>query len=107
MTGSNVKTLENDGSLTTLIKKLWEISWSMWEHRNGELANLECAASLQEHKRLDVLITNKFDDLSTLAKRDRRWFRRPKEVLFTEPIEHKQQWLESVHLARVKYTRRH
>jgi hypothetical protein len=25
--------------ITTLIKKLWEISWNMWEHRNGELAN--------------------------------------------------------------------
>jgi hypothetical protein len=93
--------------ITTLIKKLWEISWNMWEHRNGELANPECAASLREHERLDILITDEFDDLSTLAKRDRRWFRRPKEVLFTEPIEYKQQWLESVHLARVKYTRRH
>jgi hypothetical protein len=93
--------------VTTLIKKLWEISWNMWEHRNGELANPECAASLREHARLDILITDEFDDLSTLAKRDRRWFRRPKEVLFTEPIEYKQQWLESVHLARVKYTRRH
>ncbi len=93
--------------ITTLIKKLWEISWNMWEHRNGELANPECAASLREHVRLDILITDEFDDLSTLAKRDRRWFRRPKEVLFTEPIEYKQQWLESVHLARVKCARRH
>ena len=93
--------------VTTLIKKLWEISWNMWEHRSGELANPKCPASLREHARLDILITHEFDDLSPLAIRDRRWFRRPKEVLFTEPIEYKHQWLESVRLARAKYARRH
>ena len=92
--------------ITTLIKKLWQISWNMWEHRNGEFKNPESQASLREHNRLDALITTQFEDLSTLNKRDRRWFRRPKEVLFTEPIEYKQQWLESVRLARARYARR-
>ena len=92
--------------ITTLIKKLWQISWNMWEHRNGELKNPESQASLREHTRLDALITTQFEDLSTLNTRDRRWFRRPKEVLFTEPIEYKQQWLESVGLARARYARR-
>ena len=78
----------------------------MWEHRNGELKNPESQASLREHNRLDALITNAFEDLSTLNKRDRRWFRRPKEVLFTEPIEYKHLWLESVRLARARYARR-
>jgi hypothetical protein len=90
--------------ITTLIKKLWQISWTMWDHRNKESKNPESPDPLQAHNRLDALITQQYKDLSTLATRDRRWFRRPKEVLFTEPIEYKQQWLESVLLARARYT---
>jgi hypothetical protein len=38
----------------------------------------------QEHVRLDGLITTKYEDVSTLAIKDRCWFRHLKEVLFTE-----------------------
>jgi hypothetical protein len=34
--------------IMTLIKKLWEISWNMWEHRNGERTNPESPISLRE-----------------------------------------------------------
>jgi hypothetical protein len=90
----------------TLIKKMWEISWDMWKHRNDELANPQSIASLREHARLDVLITTEYENLFTLATKDRRWFRRPKELIFTEPILYKLQWIESVTLARVRYSRR-
>jgi hypothetical protein len=93
--------------VTTLIKKLWEISWDLWEQQNGELTNPASPASLREHARLGALIALDFQDQTTLATRDRRWFRRPKQVLFTETSEYKEQWLESVRLARAKYARRH
>jgi hypothetical protein len=64
---------------------------SITEHRNRALTNPESPASLREHNRLDALITHEYEDLSTLNTRDRRWFCHPKEVLFTEPIEYKQQ----------------
>jgi hypothetical protein len=90
--------------ITTLIKKLWEISWNMWEQRNGEVNNPESPASLREHVWLDALITTNYEDVSTLAIKDRRWFCCLKEeVLFTESLEYKQQWLESVHLERIQY----
>jgi hypothetical protein len=92
--------------ITTLIKKLWEISWNMWEQRNGELTDPASSASLREHARLDVKITYEYEDISTLYMKDRRWFRRPKEILFTESLEYKKQWLESVCLARTRYARR-
>ncbi len=92
--------------ITILIKKLWEISWNMWEQRNGEVNNPESPASLREHARLDALITTNYEDVSTFARKDRRWFRRLKEVLFTESLEYKHQWLESVRLARIRYARR-
>jgi hypothetical protein len=44
--------------VTTLIKKLWEISWNMWEQRNGELKNPESPASLRKHARLNAAIAH-------------------------------------------------
>jgi hypothetical protein len=92
--------------ITTLIKKLWEISWNMWEQRNGELNDPASPASLREHARLDAKIQHEYENVSQLYLKDRRWFRRPKEVLFTESLEYKTQWLESVCLARARYARR-
>jgi hypothetical protein len=91
--------------VTTLIKKLWEISWSMWEQRNGELTNPASPASLRKHARLDAAITHEYRDLTTLTQQDRRWFHRPKKILFTEALEYKQQWLESVSIARTRFAR--
>jgi hypothetical protein len=93
--------------LTTLIKKLWELSWNMWDQRNGDLHNPTSPATIREHARLDALITTEYIDTSTLSVKDRRWFRRPREVIFTESTEYKTQWLESVLLARARYARRH
>ncbi len=72
--------------LTTLIKKLWEISWNMCE-----LKNPASPAALGEHARLDAAIAQEYTDTIQLAQRDRGWFCRPKEVLFTEPLEYKHQ----------------
>ena len=78
----------------------------MWEHRNGELHDPTSPAALREHSRLDALITTEYQETRKLAKKDRRWFRRPLEVVCTEAINYKVQWLESVGLARARYARR-
>jgi hypothetical protein len=92
---------------TTLIKKLWEISWDMWEHRNGELHHPASPAAFREHARLDALITLEYANIRSLSRKDLRWFRRPQAVLVLEPIDYKLQWLESVRLARARFKRRH
>jgi hypothetical protein len=92
---------------TTLIKKLWEICWDMWEHRNGELHNPASPAALREHARLDALITLEYANIRRLFRKDLRWFRRPRDVLITETLDYKLQWLESVRLARARFHRRH
>jgi hypothetical protein len=92
---------------TTLIKKLWEVTWDMWEHRNAERISPTSPAALREHARLDVRIHAEYALPRLLSIKDRRWFIRPKEVLCTESIEYKLQWLESVTLARARYARRH
>jgi hypothetical protein len=86
---------------------MWEISWDMWEHRNDELINPTSPASLREHLRLDNLIRAEYAKPRRLLVKDKRWFKRTHEVLATEPIEYKKQWLESVTLARARYKRRH
>jgi hypothetical protein len=91
--------------ITTLIKKLREISWNMWKQRNGELKNPTSPANLRDHARLDADITIEYQDLITLTQWDRCWLRRPKEVMFTEPLEYKQQRLEPVRLACSRYER--
>jgi hypothetical protein len=82
--------------MTTLIKTLWDMSWDMWEQRNGEITNPESPASLQEHARLEALIIHEYDDILTLVFKDIRWFRRSKEVIASATIDYKKQWLELV-----------
>jgi hypothetical protein len=78
----------------------------MREQRNGEVNNLKSPASLREHAWLDALITTNYEDASTLVIKDRGWFCRLKEVvLFTESLEYKHQWLESVRLVRIQCAR--
>jgi hypothetical protein len=91
--------------VTTLIKKLWEISWGLWEHRNGELKNPSSPASLRDHARLDALIAADYADQTQLFRKDCRWFRRPHAIIFLESLDYKTQWLESVFLARARYAR--
>ncbi len=79
----------------------------MWEQRNAELLNPESPATIREHARLDARIYHEYEDILTLAIKDRRWFRRSKEVIATKTIAYKQQWLESVGLARARFARRH
>jgi hypothetical protein len=57
--------------ISTLIKKLWEISWNMWEHRNGKAKNPTSPAAIREHARMDAIITREYQDPSTLAQKDR------------------------------------
>jgi hypothetical protein len=78
----------------------------MWEHHNGALHNPASPAALREHARLDALITLDYDNTCRISCKDRRWFRRPRAVLFTETLQYKLQWLESVKLARARYDRR-
>ena len=77
----------------------------MWEQRNDESKHPESPASLREHARLDALIAVEYENLLTLAIKDRRWFRRSKEAIATETIDYKTQWLESVGFARARFSR--
>ncbi len=42
--------------VTTLIKRLWQISWDMWEHRKGELKNHVSYTHLRAHEMPEHLV---------------------------------------------------
>ena len=79
----------------------------MWAQRNAERISPTSPAALREHARLDARIHEAYALPRRLSIKDRCWFIRPKEVVCTESIEYKLQWLESVTLARARYARRH
>ena len=57
-----------------MIRKLWQVSWDMWEHRNGILHNKEQGQAARERV---TRITEEFDEGCTLLDRDAQLLFRP------------------------------
>ena len=83
---------------------IWQIAWTMWDHRNKHLheennhiheSSLE-ALNEQIEKELEI-------GLSTLPRRYERLFKRTRDRLEKDNIDQKKQWLTSVWAARDKY----
>jgi hypothetical protein len=84
--------------LSALIRKMWQIAWDLWEHRNGYLHNKEDNLISQElNKRLEQEF-NKGTKL--LRKSTRALFSGGLAALQRKPLEIRQQWLRRVTLAR-------
>lgn len=83
-----------------LIRKLWEVAWDMWEHRNGILHNKEQSIILNH---LHAQIREEFQRGSTDLSRDAQALFRPGLAgILSKPVEVKQQWLARIQLAREK-----
>lgn len=106
----NSLALDNTGKqwVRQLILQLFNISWDMWEHRNGIKHKTSTPAQLRALLLLDTRIRAEFALTDTdLLFRDKKWFFKPLSVLLDTytPIE-KEQWLASVSAARWRWTRR-
>jgi hypothetical protein len=93
------KKMDNNVDKKTVGNFVEHVGTTKWRTDRSDITSVQ-------HARLDAIITHEYEDLSQLANRDRRWFRRPIEVLFTEPLEYKEQWIESVSMARTRFARR-
>ena len=90
-----------------LFKEVVSIPWQMWNHR-CRVAHLPTSYSTQEeHRHLNSLIQAEYDT-GTLGwrDRDRRWFSRPKESLYSESVTAKKDWLQAVQVVRDRHRRR-
>ena len=91
-----------------LILQLFNVSWDLWEHRNGIRHNTPTAANLRELALLNGRIQQEFDTGDkNLLPRDKQWLSIPRERILSEySTAQKEQWLASVDFARLRWTRR-
>jgi hypothetical protein len=81
-----------------LIRKLWQVAWDLWEHRNGFL-----------HESEDNLISNQTNNeiqeqfragCHELDRQSQALFARGADSILRKPLEVRQQWLRRVKVAR-------
>ena len=94
--------------LQALIKKVWAVSWDMWDHRNHVRLNTTTSAMLREIDELNARITAQYDSgTEGLRRSDHHWLEKPIAHVLSYDAEHKAQWLESTELARTSHANRH
>jgi hypothetical protein len=79
-----------------LIKKLWDIVWDLWEHRNNILHEAESRPTTRDLQRLTRDITTTFHDLSTyipLPPHDMHLLQLPLMDLLQKSFLYKCEWL--------------
>jgi len=85
---------------TELIKKLWNISWDLWDHQNGILHNIS--------QRRDDILDSTINDrvcqlfstgLQAVPHDAFNFFAQPAEELVLKPRQYKIQWVASVKAA--------
>ena len=87
-----------------IIKKLWNVAWDLWEHRNGIRHDplhpwkIAEAQSLKEAIRLEFRIGT-----ATLLAQDRHRLYEGPQYILHQPIETQQQWIRSIHAARASF----
>jgi len=80
-----------------LIKKLWNVSWDMWAHRNGILHNSPTARDdILEKQENDQICAIYASGMRALPRDAFGILRKPKEHTLWLPLTTKQQWIESV-----------
>lgn len=106
----NSLALDNTGKqwVKQLLIQLFNISWDMWDHRNGIKHSALNPALLQEIQLLDSSMQTEFEfGNRDLLSRDKRWFSKPCQTLIEKFTKvEKEQWLASVANARWQWTRR-
>jgi predicted RNA-binding Zn-ribbon protein involved in translation (DUF1610 family) len=83
---------------SALIRKLWQVAWDLWEHRNGYLHAKEISILTRQ---LDETIAHQFE-LGTkgLDNNTKALFSKGLKDVQQKPVEIKQQWVRRVVAAR-------
>ncbi len=92
--------------IAELIKKLWNVSWDMWAHRNGILHNSPTARQEILEKQINDQIRAIYAGGTQALPRDAiGLLRKPLEHTLQLPLSTKQQWVESVNNASARKQR--
>jgi hypothetical protein len=84
--------------LSAIIRKLWQIAWDLWEHRNGYLHQTENNLWSQQ---LDREIANQFAlGCKDLDAKTRCLFQKGEQHIRSRPLDIKKQWVKRIQMAR-------
>ena len=101
--------LDNTGKQWTkqLLQKLFNVSWDMWEHRNGIKHKTLTPARIRALRNLETSIRAEYHKGNTaLLLRDKQLLSKPLQTVLAYPCIEQEQWLSSVSLARIRWSRR-
>jgi hypothetical protein len=88
-----------------LIRKMWQVAWDLWEHRNGYLHDNENnLISLQVNAEIQNEFTLGYRELDPPS---RTLFAGGLNAVLHKPLEIRQQWLRRVQVARSRAIERH
>ena len=86
--------------LVALIKKLWDISWDMWQQRNDINHNTMTPRKILEMEDLHAEVHAQFErGTEGMLPSDHHWMQDKNKIL-TLPMDRLKLWLQSVRLAR-------
>jgi hypothetical protein len=89
---------------TALIQKVWEVSWDMWDHRNEVRLQTLTPAKRRRLIALNRLVLSEYTrGIVGLRARDHHWLSKPQSTILQYDYNRKEQWAESIHLARVRF----
>jgi hypothetical protein len=93
--------------LQALVKKVWEVSWDMWDHRN-EVRTTTITPAGRETENLNEQIIEQFEEgAAGLGQKDHHLLAKPLAHVLGYDLDHKSQWLDSIALARIRFVNRH
>jgi hypothetical protein len=79
---------------TSLIEKLWEIAWDLWDHRNQIKSNLETAQDLMRHDSILLTVRSEYATSRIgLPRRDWLLFKCPLLTLLETSPHYLDAWL--------------
>jgi hypothetical protein len=92
---------------TSLIVKLWEVAWDLWDHRNQVKKHLETAQDVARQEFLIHAISSEYAfGRNGLPQRDWRLFNRPLLSTLVSSLHYLEAWLLRVQTARLRKDRR-
>jgi hypothetical protein len=92
---------------TSLIVKLWEVAWDLWDHRNQVKKHLETTQEVARREELVIAISSEYAfGRSGLPLRDWRLFNRPLLSTLASSLHYLEAWLLRVQTARSRKNRR-
>ena len=87
--------------ITSLILKLWNVSWDLWEHRNGIVHDKQ---NNRQHEQLNMRIREqvRLGHLNLTRPGDRARVDTPLEKLMAKPVWAKEAWVLKLERARIR-----